>query len=71
MKDIYDIFTKSSHYDNMTKMERRKYNKSYFVEFIETNKFFSDYYCSTNGHVRTFIKCWKHKEEINDNYLDQ
>jgi hypothetical protein len=35
VKDIYELFTKSFHYDNMTKVERRKYNKSYFVEFIE------------------------------------
>ena len=49
----------------MTKVDRRKYNKSYFVDFIETNKFFSDYYCSTNGHVRTFIKCWKYKDDYN------
>ena len=43
VKDIYELFTKSFHYDNMTKVERRKYNKSYFVEFIEKNHFFTIY----------------------------
>jgi hypothetical protein len=70
VKDIYEIFTKSSHYENMTKIERKKYNKSYFVHFIETNKFFTKYYCEKNQIMRTFIKCWKIKTDDN-NDLDQ
>jgi len=67
VKDIYNIFTKSTHYENMTKTERKKYNKTYFVNYFETNKFFLKYFCSTNGVMRTFIKCWKIKEDIDDN----
>jgi hypothetical protein len=54
----------------MTKIERKKYNKSYFVNYIETNKFFIGFYSSTNGLIRTFIKCWKLKVD-DDNILDQ
>ena len=42
-------------------------NKTYFVNYFETNKFFFKYFCSTNGVMRTFIKCWKIKEDIDDN----
>ena len=70
VKDIYDIFTKSTYYENMTNIDRKKYNKTYFVNYFETNKFFLKYFCSTNGVVRTFIKCWKIKNDINNNQLD-
>ena len=66
VKDIYEIFKSSNHYDNMTKIERKKYNKSYFVNYIETNKFFNKYYCSRSENMRTFIRCWKLKENVND-----
>ena len=63
IKDIYKLFTKSFHYNNMTKVEKIKYNKSYFVEFIEKNNFFSPYYCQRSETIRTFIKCWKIKND--------
>jgi len=63
VKDIYKLFTKSFHYCNMIKVERRKYNKSYFVEFIVNNRFFNHYYCQRSDTIRTFIKCWKIKNE--------
>ena len=55
----------------MTKTERKKYNKTYFVNYFETNKFFLKYFCSTNGVIRTFIKCWKIKEDSDNNIIDQ
>jgi len=72
VKDIYNIFTKSTHYENMTKTERKKYNKTYFVNYFETNKFFLKYFCSRCDNIRSIIKCWKIKEDIynNDNQLD-
>lgn len=39
MKDIFDDFVKSIYYFNLSKMEKRKYNKSFFVEYFETNIF--------------------------------
>ena len=72
VKDIFEIFMRSMHYENMTKADRRKYNKTFFVNFIETNKFFIKYYCSTNGQIRTFIKCWKIKiDDPNNHFFDQ
>jgi hypothetical protein len=72
VKDIFEIFMRSMHYENMTKADRRKYNKTFFVNFIETNKFFIKYYCSTNGQIRTFIKCWKIKiDDPNNHLIDQ
>ena len=65
VKDIYEFFTKSTHYENMTKIERKKYNKSYLINFIEKNKFFIPYYVSVSRLLRTFIKCWKLKVDIN------
>jgi hypothetical protein len=61
LKDIYDVFSKSIQYRSMKKKERLKYNKSYLVEFVETNSFFSNYYCNRSENMRTFIKCWKLK----------
>jgi hypothetical protein len=46
----------------MTKVERKKYNKTYFVNYIETNNFFIPYYCERHANIRTIIKCWKFKE---------
>ena len=68
VKEIYEIFRCSDHYENMTKIERKKYNKSYFVNYIETNKFFNKYYCSRSENMRTFIRYWKLK--VNDSMSD-
>jgi phage/plasmid-associated DNA primase len=72
VKDIYTIFTKSHNFEHMTKAEKKKYNKSYFVNYIETNKFFSKYYVAKTSTLRTFIKGWKAKytEESDEDYLD-
>jgi hypothetical protein len=66
VKDIYKLFNISFHYDNMTKVERRKYNKSYFVEFIEKNHFFTPYYCQRYNNVRSVIKYWKYIDDNNN-----
>jgi hypothetical protein len=75
VKDIYEKFTKNHNYIDLTKVAKIKYNKTYFVNYIETNKFFSKYYCAKTRTMRTFIKCWKYKyieddDSIDDNYLD-
>jgi phage/plasmid-associated DNA primase len=71
VKDIYALFIRSTHYENMTKAERKKYNKSYFVKFIETDKFFIPYYCAVTRLLRTFIKCWKIKIDNDEPFLDE
>jgi phage/plasmid-associated DNA primase len=67
VKDIYELFTRSTHYENMSKAERKKYNKTYLVTFIETNKFFIPYYVAVSRLLRTFIKCWKLKVDNDEN----
>ena len=67
LKDIYDVFSNSIHFTSMKKIQRMKYNKSYFVNFIEKCSFFKPYYCQVSRLLRTFIKCWKIKTEININ----
>ena len=58
-KDVYERFSNSYNFENMTKADKRKYNKSYFVDFFETNSFFSKFYCNKSQYLRTFIKFWK------------
>ena len=66
VKDVYDRFTRSHNFEHMTKADKRKYNKSYFVDYIATNRFFSKYYCIRNQHLKNFIKFWKFKESEDD-----
>lgn len=63
IKDIYEHFINSNIYNNMTKNEKKKYNKTYFIEYISTNPFFRHYYCEKNKYYRNFIKCWVIKED--------
>ena len=58
IKDIYEHFMNSNIYNNMTKNEKKKYNKSYFIEYISSNPFFRHYYCEKNKDYRNFIKSW-------------
>ena len=59
IKDTYNNFTGSNYYSNLSKMDRKKYSKSYFQEYIETNIFFKKYYCKKSGNNRNFIFGWK------------
>ena len=55
----------------MLKVEKREYNKSYFIKYIETNNFLKKYYCEKSATLRTYIKCWKSKHnEDDDNISD-
>jgi P4 family phage/plasmid primase-like protien len=61
LSDIYDVFNYSDYFRNMSKNDKRKYNKKYFVEKIENNLF-----------LRRFIKQRKschNKIKLNTNSL--
>ena len=45
LTDIYELFKNSEYFMNMTKADKRKYNRKYFIEQIEKNIF-----------LRTFLK---------------
>jgi phage/plasmid-associated DNA primase len=70
VKDIYNKFTSSHLYENMTKVEKKKYNKTFFINYIETNNFFKPYYCERTAFMRTFIKCWIFRNDEEDNNID-
>jgi phage/plasmid-associated DNA primase len=42
--DMFDNFKMSEFYFNLSKDEKRKYNKSYFVNYISTNSYFKKFY---------------------------
>jgi phage/plasmid-associated DNA primase len=65
IKDLYDDFCQSIFYFNLSKIEKKKYNKSYFTEYMETNIFFRKYYVERYNNYRTILKGWK-KKEIDD-----
>ena len=59
MIDLYHEFSSSDFYINFTKAEKRRYNKSYFNNFITSHEFFKEYYCERNGNIRNCIIKWK------------
>jgi len=63
IKDIYEKFISSEDYNNFTKIQKRKYNKSFLIKYIETNKFFKGYYHSRYNNIRSVLTFWKLKEE--------
>jgi len=64
VKDIYEKFAMSDYYVNLTKQEKRKYNKTYFTDYFQKNIFFRKYYVERTQSQRNFVKCWKEKQNI-------
>ena len=59
IKDIYETFCLSDYYNNLSKFERRKYNKNYFIEYFETNIFLRKFYKNRFDNIRNIILYWK------------
>lgn len=55
LKDLFDGFKASDYYDNLTKIEKRKYNKKYFVDHVSENIFFKKYYHVRYGDYRNVL----------------
>ena len=55
LKDLFDSFKASDYYDNLTKLEKRKYNKKYFVDHVSDNIFFKKYYHVRYGDYRNVL----------------
>ena len=64
IKDIYDNFTSSEFYTTLTKMEKRKYNKTFFIEYFEKNIFLSKYFYERHLNTTNIIKEWIQINEI-------
>jgi hypothetical protein len=58
MKDLFEDFSTSSYFINLTKNEKRKYNKSYFCDYVSSNIFLSKYYKLTHQHISNCIVGW-------------
>jgi len=65
IKDLYDDFTKSNYFFNLGKIEKKKYNKTYFNNFIETNIFFKQYFIERTSNMRHFLCKWIKKQDCN------
>jgi hypothetical protein len=65
MKDLYSDFITSCYFINLSKIEKKKYNKSYFENYIKSEPFFKQYYVLKSTWVRNYITCWKSIEECN------
>lgn len=63
VKDIYNEFLNSIYYVNLSRNERKKYNKSYFQNFFSTNLFFRNDFAERYNNIRNVVKGWKVKDE--------
>ena len=61
IKDIFINFNESSFFQNLTKFEKRKYNKTFFVDYVKTNIFFKKYYKDRYKNQRNVIIGWNTK----------
>ena len=64
INDVYNNFTCSNYYYNLSKADKRKYNKSYFIDYFTNNIFFRKYYSDRYNNIRHVIRGWE--EEINN-----
>jgi phage/plasmid-associated DNA primase len=68
IKDLYSDFNQSNYFVNLSKNDKRKYNKSYFNEYISSNDFFKKYYHvrfynKEIGEFHNVINCWKKRDD--------
>jgi len=61
VKNAYELFTGSDFMNSLSRQERAKYTKKYFVEYIQNNIFFRKYYADRYNAIRTVIKGWRLK----------
>lgn len=59
IKDIYSFFCGSDYFSNLSKFDKRTYNKSFFVEYFKTNVFLSRYFSDRNKNIRNLLIGWE------------
>ena len=47
LKDVFLEFKQSDYYINLSKNDKRKYNKTFFINYFETNIYLKKYYTMT------------------------
>jgi phage/plasmid-associated DNA primase len=58
MKDLFEDFSTSSYFINLTKNEKRKYNKSYFCDYVINNSFLIKYHKNVHNNIKNCIVGW-------------
>lgn len=56
--DIYDKFKISEYFTTLTKQEKKKYNKTFFMDYIQNNSFFRPYYNDRYNNIRNILRGW-------------
>ena len=73
LSDIYDVFKTSTYFDNLSKADKRKFNKKHFETKVEKNNFSKKYYKMREDRVDGYqlkkdaIIGW---ELISDEYME-
>jgi len=68
---LYQDFTQSQYFCNLTKHDKQKYNKTYFSKYIESNTFFKKYYIDRLENVRSIVCQWKKIKDDDDDDDDE
>jgi hypothetical protein len=63
VKEIYECFSNSEYFFNLSKVDRQKYKSSYFLDYVQTNIFFRKYYIEKTSQYRSIIRGWKKIED--------
>jgi phage/plasmid-associated DNA primase len=72
MRDLYDDFSASNYFINLTKIEKRKYNKSYFSEYISSNSLLGKYHKEVHNNIKNCLISWIKilDDELDDDLLN-
>ena len=66
IKNVFNNFSESKYFFNLSKYDKNKYNKKYFIEYFENNIFFRKYYSERYDNTRNVIRFWKIKNFDSD-----
>ena len=56
--DVFKKFKISDYYINLTKSDKRKYNKRYFIDYFKTNIFLKKFYMDRKDNIRNILTNW-------------
>ncbi len=66
LKDVYNDLITSSFWNNLSKLEKQKYSRLNFIEYIKSNIYFRKYYKERHNNIRNVIINWIKKNEDSD-----
>jgi len=68
MKDLYIDFSTSNYFINLTKNEKRKYNKSYFCDYVKNNSFFIKFHKDVYNNIKNCLVGWIKNIDLEDDF---